>query len=840
MTQLNESVYGYGTVGNQLLTYTGSVIGVLSLSGIEPNILSPSDRINVTALIRNVFQRLPTPLTLTQYYIHNDNHKINITHSKNARVNLLLNRRQTFLNNYRNLNKSELFWAIEIPKEIHGHWSRDLLRRVFNSVFDKEAKETLKTELSNRSSILVEYTELKRQLVQLKQVLDDINLRISFLSTENKILSPAKIFGLTKTLARLDPQYLTHTPPPLTERWDKVIPGGNVSTVVIDGTHFLKIDGDKPRYARVATVTGVGEQFMPEAAFCSSLPTPVNEQGNYIFVVRYKPFTRSERSKMFKSKEQELYRSQMKVGDLVNGSSSPSQIEQRMQSNPQIKTFLAELTHVQGIEDKFGVFNATVVVFDTDVKKLNEKALRLSRVLEEAQFHLIWESLGLLDAYKSIQLGFPKETIRQSEINSTQAAALSLLYRGSEGIPKWKHGNSTVDSIYVLESDDGVPFHYTPFVGDKCLVIGVGPTRSGKTFLKNCIATHFQKLNGMYCALDVDPGSEPIARFFGEDGAIFRLKDTSTTKGFNPFAIAYNEFDDAFKTHMLNLISMMLKTNDSFELQSLTADEQMDIDEAIVKTLRIDAENLRNFSGMLGHCGIGVNQKLQRFKRGNIYGNLFDNDQDSIGMLDKPVSVYNTEGVKDNPKIAALVNSEIFFRSTRLFEKPEYRERAKFLEVDECQYVLSVPNAAEFLIAKARTWFKHGGGMGFWTQSPKHYSTLAEWGTLRSAATTFIFLSDPEMNEAEYIEAFPFLTSDECKKIKNLIPKKQAYIKQMDVGIAKIVNLHVEAEQYVISTSNPYESSIANRIYAQEENIDVAIDLILEELKMEKTINEKI
>lgn len=837
MSQLNESVYGYGIVGNQLLTSTGSIIGVLSLSGVEPNILSQSDRVNITALIRNIFQRLPTPIDLSQYYIHSDNHKINFTHTDNERVNLLLNRRKSFLNNHRNLNTSSLFWVIEIPKEIRGHWSRDLLRRIFNSVFDSEAKETLKTELSNRDSVLVEYAELQRQLEQLKQVLEDIKLRVSFLSTDNEILSPAKIFGLTKTLSRLDPKYLNHTNEPLAARWDKIIPGGDISPVVINGVHFLKINGDVPRYARIATVTGVGEQYMPEAAFCSSLPTPVNEKGNYIYMMRYKPFTRAERSKMFKNKEQELYRSQMKVGDFINGTSSPSQISQRINSDPQIKAFFAELNNAQYVEDKFGTFNATIVVFDTDVKKLNEQVLRLSRVLEEAQFHLIWETLGLIDAYKSIQIGYPKGTIRQSEINSTQAAALSLLYRGSEGIPKWKHGSKTVDSIYVLESDDGVPFHYTPFVGDKCLVIGVGPTRSGKTFFKNCVATHFQKLNGKYCALDVDQGSEPIARFFGDDGAVFRLKDTSTTKGFNPFSIAYDEFDDAFKAHMLNLISMMLKTNDADELQKFTADEQIEIDEAIVKTLRIDSPNLRNFSGMLAHCNNGVKQKLQRFKRGNMYGNLFDNDIDAIGVLDKPVSVYNTEGVKDNPKIAALVNSEIFFRSTRLFEKPMYRETAKFLETDECQYVLSVPGAAEYLIAKARTWFKHGGGMGFWTQSPKHYSNLKEWGTLRSAATTFIFLSDPEMKEAEYIEAFPFLTSDECKKIASLIPKRQAYIKQMDVGIAKIVNLYAEAEQYVISTSNPHEASVANRIYEQEENMDVAIDKIIEELGLEKTIN---
>ena len=130
------------------------------------------------------------------------------------------------------------------------------------------------------------------------------------------------------------------------------------------------------------------------------------------------------------------------------------------------------------------------------------------------------------------------------------------------------------------------------------------------------------------------------------------------------------------------------------------------------------------------------------------------------------------------------MNTELFFRAVRLFENPLHRERAKFLEVDECQYVLSQKGAAEFLIKKARTWFKHGGGMGFWTQSPKHYSALEEWSTLRSAATTFIFMSDKEMEEKEYKDAFPFLTSHECDIILNLIPRQQAFIKESDIDVA--------------------------------------------------------
>ncbi|MGZ7144677.1 hypothetical protein ACXWOO_09940, partial [Streptococcus pyogenes] len=74
---------------------------------------------------------------------------------------------------------------------------------------------------------------------------------------------------------------------------------------------------------------------------------------------------------------------------------------------------------------------------------------------------------------------------------TSQAGATALVFKSSEGIKTW--GEQREEAVYILESDDGTPFHYTPFIGDKCLVLGVGPTRSGKSFTKNVMAGHFMK-----------------------------------------------------------------------------------------------------------------------------------------------------------------------------------------------------------------------------------------------------------------------------------------------------------------------------------------------------------
>lgn len=838
---LNESIHTAGVIAEDaVLNTSGTVLGAIELSGIEPSSVTSIDRKKITFMLRNLIQRLPVDVVMSQYYFHQDDVKIRLRERDNKRSQLVSRRREAFLNNKRNLNASRLYWVLEVPPEenLNKLLSFDTLQLLFSSLFDPSARDKLKSALSMHNAVLVEYRELKRQIDVLRTTIQDIDTRLSFVSLSNKKLNKLKLWGLQKALVNLDASYLVDPPKTApSDRWDALVANGQVKPVIVDGEHYLKIEGSQAVYAKIASITGCGAEYMPEAAWCSDGDSPVMKKGNYLFFTRFRPLSTFKKNKLTRDKSSDIHRQEMRVMDLVKGEASILEIENRIEKNPRLKGLLEELEDVKNSDDRFGISTAMAVVFDTDLTKLKQQIKTLKNSLENAQFSMIWESVGLQEAYKNLLLANPNKTLRDAEVSTSQAAALSLIFKAHEGLPEWELAGKKEEAVYVFESEDGTPFHFSMMVGDKCLIIGVGPTRSGKSFLKNCVASHFSKLGGMYCAMDIDKGTEPIAQFFQDDGAIFRLEDASTTKGFNPFAMAKGADDERFISHMNELIRLMLATNDSQEMQSLDAKEQLELDDAIKKVIALEQKELKNFSGMLSHCNktSSIIKKLARFKKGGVYGNLFDNEEDAVGVLDRPFSVYNTQGVKDSPKLAQLVNTEIFYRAVSLFEDPKYREKLKFLDVDECQYVLSKPGAAEFLVAKARTWFKHGGGMGFWTQSPKHYSSIPEWGTLRSAATSFMFMPDPEMDKAEYLEAFPFLTEEECSIIANMQAKKQCFIKQPDIGVAKVINLHVEAEQYVVTTSRPHEAALAERVLKEEKDIDKAVSKIIQALGMEET-----
>lgn len=814
------------------LTNAGSIVGALSLSGVEAEILSAEDKLKLTRLLRSIIQKMPFEADLTQIYFHYDCDEIKFKERENKRASLVSRRRAAFLNTKRELYQSKLFWIVTVNGlSNYSDLGKEFVNTMFRAVLDKEERSKLKQAMSYRHAVVLEQRDLMEKIEVLDQCLSNLDMGISFRSLDNQRLTSGDLFQLQKTMITYDTDNLSVKDKKAPkDDWDVLLSEAEINPVVIDGVSYLKIESAKTIYLRIASVRGVGDEYVPDSAWSSDF-RPVLEKGNYCYFTRFIPYSKQDKHKYVADKGDELFRAQLSVVDLFSGENNFERVNAKIQANPKLKAVQEELLKISADEDKLGDWYSFVCVFDEDIEAIKSRVKRLKTVLENSEFYLLWESVGLLHAYESMLLGFKGKSIRKATINASQAAALSLFYRSNEGLKTWDFGEVKEEALYVFESNDGVPFHYTPFVGDKCLVIGTGPTRSGKTFLKQCIANHFLKLGGHYCAMDVDAGSEPLANFFQSDASIFRLSDAQTTKGFNPFCMSLGKGDDEFVRHMMSLIKMMLEMNEAEDLKTLDSEEQIELERAIITTMEANKE-LQSFSSMLGQCRPPLQKKLAKFRKGGLYGNLFDNVEDAVGALDKPYSVYNIQGVKDSKELSRLVNTEIFFRAVRLFENPKYRTKAKFLEVDECQYTFDKEGAADFLIAKARTWFKHGGGMGFWTQSPKHYSSLPEWSTLRSAATTFIFMADPEMEPGEYKEAFPFLGDNEIDTIMNLKPKQQAFIKQMDVGVSKVINLFVEPEQYVVATSRPHESAIANEILTTEKDVDIAIEKIIKRLKL--------
>ena len=142
---------------------------------------------------------------------------------------------------------------------------------------------------------------------------------------------------------------------------------------------------------------------------------------------------------------------------------------------------MIELEKAEGLEERWGRAQAAVMVFGDDPTRINATARTLRKAMLQAGLSIVSESINLPEAYRAFLPAGGEFSVRNMEMNATQFGAASLIYRSSSG-------QVTVDDLsgeeaqYVFICPDGTLYHFSPFVGGKGVVIGIGPIRSGKTF----------------------------------------------------------------------------------------------------------------------------------------------------------------------------------------------------------------------------------------------------------------------------------------------------------------------------------------------------------------------
>lgn len=826
--------------GDHLLLKDASLFGGLELAGIDPKALGGQEHELHMHLARSVWQALRADATIQQFYVHYEGVSVQLEARQHPRSHLLSQRRAYFLNHRRRLTGARLFHLLSIPPErqLNSIASLELLTHFVGALTSAKSRQFLKERLGNTQAIWAAQAALREQAASLADELSLVSEKFSLVAGESRALDVPDLWALMRVLHTLNPSYFesARTESIPDTRWDALLFDGDVHAVNVNGRPMLKFEGAQPVYARLASLLRYGGDHTPVGFWVNGPKPPILQQGNFIIQTRFKALSALQRSLLFQSKENEIERRQFSFFDALKGDENKSILEKDIALKDGDRKLLQELDEAASLPDRWGIASSSILVFDENPEQVANLSRSLNSAVTQAGGHLVWESAGLMEAYKNFLPGFPRSSRREVKFNTSQLGACTHLYKSSDGIRAWGDGKRKEEALYIFESDDGVPFHYTPFIGGRCVVIGVGPIRSGKTFTKNTLASHFLKFGGYLTTVDIDPGAEPIAEFFGQEGGIFRVAEDETVRGFNSFSAARGRGDNLFKAHLLVQIEQMLMANTSEALRSLDRDEQAILDRGIDAVLDLPRE-LQSLASLADTCGKSISQKLARYIRGGIYGDLFDAPQDAIGAINKRISAFNLVGIKDDQIALRLAMNEIFFRVVRLFEDPHYRDKPKFLDMDEAHHFLRIPYAAHFLLKSIRTWGKYFGGVGLWSQSPYEFEAIPEWDALRSSATTLFFMADPEMDRADYQRIFK-LKESECDAIASLIPKRQAFIVQREARIAKAVNLNVEAEQYVINTSHPLEAPLRRQMMAQYPGeVDRAIRETVRELNLEETLS---
>jgi type IV secretion system protein VirB4 len=802
-------------VGDYCLTKNSTLIGAVEIDGVDPDGLTEADFMALAKISRSVCSSLGESVkSVTQYYIHMDNAEIRLKDRERETSHYLSKRRERFLSK-KKLSATRIvhFFEIKPDDNLTKLSPLDFARHCALAIKKGPSRQVLKRYLSTQQNIVACAQDLKRQKEELDDALEEVKARWDTVSGCHP-LRANQLWAYLRFLASMDPgelyDALDDSVPD--SQWDLHLADADIEQVRVDGADMLKFYGVQNTYARILSVTGLSQEdeIIEPGMWSAKKYSPARRQGNYVIMCRYLPLSKREQKKMFSDKKNALERKNLKLSDILKGThENLTRKEKRRQMKRSIREKLESIEDAEGLEERWGRLQAAVMVFNTSARALKKQFKALRKSMRLSELSTVVETIDLPFCYRSIMPGGAGWSLRNIDVNSTQLGAVSLMHRAHEGqITVADLGGE--EAQYVLYSADGTPFHYSPYVGGLSIVIIVGPSRSGKTFLLNSFASHFLKYGGLYRGAGIDAGPEPLAQSFGDDGAIFRIDMDHDSRGFNLFTSAKGPNDRMFFSHMRSMIMQMLKDNDDESLQKFGPGEQEEFDKAVAEVLRLP-RHLQSLTSLAAKCGNSLKQKFSRWCGDGPYAALFDQVDDAMGAIDKPLAVFNMEGIKNHKVLLPMTMNEIFYRVTRMFEDKNQIGVPKFLEMDEAHAMLKLPHVPDYIIQSARTWGKCLGGLGLCSQFPHEFEKVPEWPALRASATTFWFTANQAMDAEQYRRIFD-LTEGECDAIKKLRPKREAYIIQRELGISKTVIMEVEPEQYVVNTSKPSERVLRDNL----------------------------
>jgi type IV secretion system protein VirB4 len=517
----------YGLYGPYLLTKRGTLIGAVELSGRDPDGLNNLDYQGLSWIARNIYQQYGDDVVVTQYYAHYDGEQVSLRPRAPGISSLLSKRRENFLNNKR-LTSSRLvhFFEIAPAETLSALKPLELFKHLAFSLTRRDSREAIKRSFDSMQAIVVRMEDLIRQKLRVDQILQETIDKWSILLNA-RALATQELWAFCRFLSNLDPTLLTQgtqeTVPE--EGWDGSLTHSDVVPVSIHGMDVLAFRGASTRYARVCSVTEFSGREIKAGIWAANSSSPVRQNRNFVLMCRFAPFTRMQKSLMFADKQNEMQRRNFSVVNALRGDTSTTDPMASMK--PAILERLKELGEAELVEDTWGMVTAAFATWDTDPTKLRETSLLLKSSANKSGLSVCWESAGLPRAWQSFLPAGRKHSFREIPFTTSQFGASSLLYRASVGQPIVRDMNNE-EAQYIFLSADGTPFHYSPNVNGRSVVFGIGPIGTGKSFTKNSIASHFLKYGSdgkqaLFRAIDIDPGTEPVAQSFGKDGRIFRI-----------------------------------------------------------------------------------------------------------------------------------------------------------------------------------------------------------------------------------------------------------------------------------------------------------------------------
>ncbi len=457
----------------------------------------------------------------------------------------------------------------------------------------------------------------------------------------------------------------------------------------------------------------------------------------------------------------------------------------------QLGEALREL-EVDGIP--FGEHSLTVALRGETPAALEAVRPELLRVASATDSRLHRETYNGLNAWLAMAPGNHRRQLRTTYLSAAVVADLAPLWAVSEGDVRDEHLRD--EHLAVFESGRRTPFYYAAHTGDIAHALVIGATGSGKSFLLNFLLSHARKYDPRVCVLDLGGSYRHLTELVG--GAYLELAsgDPNPVCQLNPFrALAPTpdnlQFLESFVRMLLATEGVVCDARDRAELRSQ------------VRALYELEPEARRLSSLQGLLPVRLGTPLGVWAGDGVRAAVFDNPEDNLTVADW--QVLDLAGAVGKPELAKALLYYLLHRLSSAIAEPGQLKRWKLLVVDEAWRFLADPEIGAYLAEGLKTWRKSNAGVILATQSPgdaAHNASLCR--TVAESCLTKIFLANPELDAAEYVDSFGLRTA-EAEAVRALVPKCQLLLHRP--GVAQVLELTVDSQSYWLYTTNPVEAA---------------------------------
>lgn len=779
------NLYGFWDE-HAFLTKSGDLGAVLKIGGIDYESLDRSGRDYAAKRLEAALRSLDDRCRLYQILFKRNHPATPHAEYENPLVCAAVEQRAAFLQSKSDrLYSIEIFWVVMVD----GSYAKTGLLHALSRLpkNPRASLRDLRALFSGNKERTLIYEQIERDRLRLQQKINSLSGQLSDLMTVT-LPGAEETFRMLRRLVNFRPSKISSAPLCSAHHLDWQVCGSELEA----HRGYLRMDDD---YLRVLTLKELPSETRP-LLLNGLLDVPAN----FHVVTEWHPITNEKARKEINSRRRHHHNSKTSfVSNLQDRDNTNNQDNLVDDSKAAAVAELGSALTALGMEGKnFGEFTLSVVIYDTDVVKVEHTVAEFQKLFTQHDGLLYEERYNLLNAFFATVPGNRQFNLRKQWALNSNYADLSFLFTVDSG-SQW---NPHLEREYlaVLESIHGTPYYLNLHSGDVAHTLLLGATGSGKSFTLSTILQSAQKYEPLTFIFDLGGSYEALTRVFGGTYLNVGLKNPGFT--INPFSLAPTHENQNF---LYLFLRVLIEAGGRYEL---TTEDEKAFFAAIERVYKLPAEirTLTNFVSILGPLG----ERLHRWTQAGQFGYLFDNVEDTLTF--SRFQTFNFDGWDKYPDVLEPVLFYVLQRASSEIEKPENTATFKIFVIDEGWIFLKNQTIRDWITRAEKTWRKKNAAMVLATQSVVELAASDMLHVVNESCPTKIFLANPNIDRKLYAEIFQ-LNDTQLELLESLVPKRELLVIQPR-GTKKLV-LEVDALTYWIATNNAKDNLRKQEYFAR-------------------------